>query len=180
MRNLLILITVIVLVTQSVASAVGNYDAHTGYRIDNYRHPINRELDIGQTIESESELQRIISAGALLVDVAPIPQYLWLKDLNTWQLPDDHLTIPGAIWLPNVGRGVLDRQTSRYLKLTLEKYATKDRAIIVFCFEDCWMSWNAVRRISELGYREVFWYPKGVTGRHADQLRSVTPELFLY
>ena len=178
MRNLLIHIVFIFSSTLSLANDREDFDPLSGYRIDHYRYPIDRQLDRGQTIENEQHLNQLIVDGALLIDVAPLPRYFWIEDLKAWQLPNQYFSLPGAIWLPNVGRGKLDQSTTRYLKSNLQKHQSNDRAIIVFCFEDCWMSWNATRRIAELGYENVFWYPKGVTGRRTDQLQIIEPELF--
>ena len=173
----LILITFII---NSLPVTADDFDPNTGYRIDAYRQVINKDLDIGRQIDSEVELNQLIKSGALLIDVAPIPRYLWIDDLGMWQLPSEQMSIPEAIWLPNVGRGVLDRELHNYLTVNLTKFASLERPIVVFCFEDCWMSWNATQRIARLGYKNVFWYPKGVTGRRADQLQPVEPEPFRY
>ena len=173
-------IVAILSIFNSVPVEAGYFDSESGYRVSAYRQVINKELSVGQTINSHVELDRLVATGALLVDVAPLPEYLWINDLKAWQLAEQHTSIPGAIWLPNVGRGVLDLQLEHYLKRNLAKYATKEQHIVVFCFEDCWMSWNATQRIFRLGYENVFWYTKGVTGRSPDQLRPLEPEPFRY
>ena len=53
----------------------------------------------------------------------------------------------------------------RYLSANLLRLAPDpDRAIVVFCMADCWMSWNAVQRIRSLGYSNVLWFAEGVDG----------------
>jgi PQQ-dependent catabolism-associated CXXCW motif protein len=163
----------------SLPIVASDFDLKTGYRISDYRQVVNKDLDVGKKIESESQFYQLTSSDALLIDVAPLPDYLWIHDLRAWQLPTNHLSLPGTIWLPNVGRGVLSPELGHYLQGHLAKSANMQQPIIVFCFEDCWMSWNATQRIFRMGYTNVFWYPKGVTGRSPDQLQPVEPEPFL-
>ncbi|KKL12923.1 hypothetical protein LCGC14_2530930, partial [marine sediment metagenome] len=33
--------------------------------------------------------------------------------------------------------------------------------LVIFCLDECWMSWNAARRAVEWGYDAVHWYPGG-------------------
>ena len=35
---------------------------------------------------------------------------------------------------------------------------------MVYCQADCWMSWNAAKRILSYGYSNVAWYPDGTDG----------------
>jgi PQQ-dependent catabolism-associated CXXCW motif protein len=163
----------------SVPTIASDFDLKSGYRISDYRQVVNRKLAAGRKIESESQFHQLASSDALLIDVAPLPDYLWINDLKAWQLPAKHFSLPGSIWLPNVGRGVLSLKLSDYLQSKLAKSADLKQIIIVFCFEDCWMSWNATQRIFRMGYKNVFWYPKGVTGRSPDQLQPIEPEPFL-
>jgi PQQ-dependent catabolism-associated CXXCW motif protein len=36
--------------------------------------------------------------------------------------------------------------------------------IVTFCLADCWMSWNAARRLRSLGYANVWWLAEGTDG----------------
>jgi PQQ-dependent catabolism-associated CXXCW motif protein len=36
--------------------------------------------------------------------------------------------------------------------------------VVVYCQADCWMSWNAAKRILAYGYSDVAWYPEGTDG----------------
>ncbi|MEP3637036.1 MAG: PQQ-dependent catabolism-associated CXXCW motif protein, partial [Paracoccaceae bacterium] len=75
-------------------------------------------------------------------------------------------SIPGAIWLPNVGYGAIADVTADYFRTGLEKVTQGDLAhpVVFFCLEDCWMSWNAAKRAIEWGYSNVYWFPEGSDG----------------
>ena len=34
----------------------------------------------------------------------------------------------------------------------------------IYCQEDCWMSWNAAKRVLSYGYSNVAWYREGTDG----------------
>jgi rhodanese-related sulfurtransferase len=74
--------------------------------------------------------------------------------------------IPGSSWLPDTGYGALAPVTDNYLRTNLARVTGGDRtkALVVYCLRDCWMSWNAAKRILALGYANVVWYPDGTDG----------------
>jgi PQQ-dependent catabolism-associated CXXCW motif protein len=36
--------------------------------------------------------------------------------------------------------------------------------VVLYCRVDCWMGWNAARRLARDGLREVYWMAEGVEG----------------
>jgi PQQ-dependent catabolism-associated CXXCW motif protein len=76
------------------------------------------------------------------------------------------LNIPGSIWLPDTGYGDLAPATQEYLRMNLERATGGDRTrpLVIYCLRDCWMSWNAAKRILSMGYTHVAWYPDGTDG----------------
>ena len=44
---------------------------------------------------------------------------------------------------------------------------------MIYCLRDCWMSWNAAKRILSMGYVNVPWYPEGTDG-WTDELLPLT------
>ncbi len=76
------------------------------------------------------------------------------------------LSIPGSLWLPNVGYGRIAEVTADYFRTILAKATGGDRkhAVLFFCLDECWMSWNAAKRALEYGYETVYWYPDGTDG----------------
>ncbi len=74
--------------------------------------------------------------------------------------------IPGSIWLPDTGYDGLAAKTENYLRNNLARVTGGDKArlLVIYCLRDCWMSWNAAKRILAMGYTRVAWYPDGTDG----------------
>jgi PQQ-dependent catabolism-associated CXXCW motif protein len=74
--------------------------------------------------------------------------------------------IPGSIWLPDTGYGKLAEATEDYLRRGLARASAGNNAtlLVIYCQADCWMSWNAAKRVLSYGYTNVAWYPEGTDG----------------
>ena len=83
-----------------------------------------------------------------------------------WHLAVERLSLPGAHWFPETGRGVLSPDIARWFERGVARLTRgrKDRMIVIFCLADCWMSWNAARRLRGWGYRNVHWFEEGSDG----------------
>jgi PQQ-dependent catabolism-associated CXXCW motif protein len=70
------------------------------------------------------------------------------------------------VWLPDTGYGKLAAATEDYLRRGLARTTAGNTAalVVVYCLADCWMSWNAAKRILSYGYSNVAWYPEGTDG----------------
>ena len=82
-------------------------------------------------------------------------------------------------WLPDTGYGALAPVTEEYLRnLCVRDGRRPGTTLVVYCLRDCWMSWNAAKRILGMGYADVVWYPDGTDGwAEADlPLRELLPE----
>ena len=104
--------------------------------------------------------------SAVFVDVLPrAPRPANLPPGTIWR-DRPRRDIPGSIWLPDTGYGALAPITEDYLRKNLERVTGGDRAklLVVYCLRDCWMSWNAAKRILSMGYVNVAWYPEGTDG----------------
>lgn len=136
------------------------------YRMDHYRAPVPATLE-GATVVGPEEAHALWQAGeAAFIDVLPQPpKPANLPKGTIWRDKPRH-TIPGAIWLPNVGYGAIADVTADYFRAGLEKVTRGDLAhpVVIFCLEDCWMSWNAAKRALEWGYTSVYWFPEGTDG----------------
>lgn len=135
------------------------------YRTDNYRAPTPRTLRgarVVTTAEAEAIWKR---GGAAFVDVLPQPPRPKLPPGTLWR-DQPRLDIPGSIWLPDTGYGVLAPKMEAYLRAGLSKATGGDRAkaLVIYCLQDCWMSWNAARRAVAMRYNNVIWYPAGTDG----------------
>ena len=136
----------------------------TGLRVSRQRAPTPDDVPGARRVDA-LQVQELAASGALLLDVGPALQSRFDELDGTWLVPRDHRSLPGAVWLPEVGRGELEPVMQRYLSANLSKLtAGTDHAIVVFCMADCWMSWNGVQRIRSHGYANVLWFAEGVDG----------------
>lgn len=138
-----------------------------GYRLDEYRSPTPATLAGAATVDTEA-LRRLLASrdDVLLIDVLPAPRKP--KDLRPsalW-LPKTRRNIPGSIWLPNTGYGVLPAEEDEYFRRNLRRLTGDhmDHPLVFYCLADCWMSWNAAKRAVAWGYGKVYWYPDGTDG----------------
>ena len=141
-----------------------------GYRGPPYKAPTPWTVPGAKTLHFAEEVQNLMAAqDVLLVNVSPVTLSPPGSDGHRiWILSPDkaYTQIPGSIWLPNVGYQSLDAEMMDYFREGLQCHGgSVDRALLLYCTADCWMSWNAVIRVtSELNYRNVYWYPFGVDG----------------
>ncbi|MGJ5207714.1 PQQ-dependent catabolism-associated CXXCW motif protein [Bradyrhizobium sp. HKCCYLR20261] len=150
------------------------------YRTENYRAPVPTTL-AGARVLSTLQTEAIWRAkSAAFVDVLPRPPKPKNLPAGTVWREQPRLDIPGSIWLPDTGYGVLAAATEDYLKrgLTQASGGDQGRLLVFYCLEDCWMSWNAAKRALTYGYRNVAWYPDGTDGwARADlPLQQTEPE----
>ncbi|GBD43438.1 hypothetical protein HRbin40_00911 [bacterium HR40] len=150
-----------------------------GYRIADYRAPVP-DAPEGVSAAATSEVVALLRDGALALDVFPASPRPPGRPADALWLPPKRETIAGAVWLPNVGLGILPPDTAAYLRAALAALTGGDRArpLVFFCERDCWMSWNAARRARhELGFTRVFWYGDGTDGwrEGGHPLVSTTP-----
>ena len=144
----------------------------TGYRTENYRAPTPATL-AGARVLSTTEAERLWhDLAAVFIDVLPhAPRPANLPPATIWR-GKPRLDIPGSIWLPDTGYGELASVTEDYLRTNIERATGGDRTklIVVYCLRNCWMSWNAAKRIMSMGYVNVAWYPDGTDGWTGMQL----------
>jgi PQQ-dependent catabolism-associated CXXCW motif protein len=137
-----------------------------GYRTENYRAATPATLS-GARVISTVEAERLWrDIAAVFIDVLPhAPRPANLPPGTIWR-DKPRLDIPGSIWLPDTGYGELAPLTQDYLRTNVERVTGGDRTklLVVYCLRDCWMSWNAAKRILSMGYVNVAWYPDGTDG----------------
>jgi len=136
------------------------------YRRDNYRSPVPLTLK-GAKVLSDSEAMKISSAkSAIFIDVYPHPPKPPDLPAGTLWRETTHQSIEGAVWLPNVGYGVLSAEHADYFQRNLKSLTHGDKAqqLVFFCLRNCWQSWNAAKRALSYGYTNVDWYRDGTDG----------------
>jgi PQQ-dependent catabolism-associated CXXCW motif protein len=142
-----------------------------GYRNEEYRAPVPDTLT-GARVLTTADAETIWRAkNGIFVDVLPrAPKPLNLPAGTIWR-DRPRFNIPGSVWLPDTGYGKLAPVTEDYLRQGLERATSSNHAtlVVVYCQANCWMSWNAAKRILTYGYSNVAWYPDGTDGwEHAN------------
>jgi len=153
--------------TLCAAAALAQPPEPDGYRMEEFRAPVPATLTGATVADTEAAEALWRSGGAAFIDVLPRAEKPANLPKGTIWRDKPHDSIPGAIWLPNVGYGALAPVTDAYFREGLDAATGGDRArpVLFFCLRDCWMSWNAARRAAlEYGYERVLWYPDGVDG----------------
>lgn len=158
-------------------------DKETGFRMEHYRRPVpttNPGIEVVDTARAH-DLQQ--SGKVVLLDVFP-PVGLGADPLDgSWLTNDKNESLPGAVWLPEVGRGYVGQEHIDYFTRNLEALSNNDKTtpLMFFCTSDCWQSWNAARRARLWGYEHIFWYPSGTDGwfEEGHTLTPVEPVNFL-
>lgn len=172
--------------TAILAQSLSHYDVdqRTGYRMERYRAPVPADIPDGKTLNSTSLKTLLDEKGnTVLIDVFP-PRGLGPDPIDGhWVTNDKRDSLPGAVWLPEVGRGHLEADALDYFKRNLARLSNRDKStpLVFFCTSDCWQSWNAARRAMTFGYTAVHWYPTGTDGwlEEGQSLWAVQPVNFL-
>lgn len=142
------------------------FEPDTGLRIARQRAPTPDDIPGSAVPVSPEQARALLTAGALAIDVFGAAQSRYDELDGTWLVSTPRESLPGAIWLPETGRGTLTGEMQGYLASNLMRFTSGDktRALLVFCVADCWMSWNAAQRIAGLGYENVYWFRLGTDG----------------
>lgn len=142
------------------------FDPETGYRIARQRAPTPDDIPAPARLVTPQQARDLLDQEALALDVFGAAQSRFDELDGTWLVSKARHSLPGAVWLPETGRGQLSAQMQRYLDTNLRARTGADKAhpIVVFCVADCWMSWNAAQRIAGLGYSRVYWFRLGTDG----------------
>jgi PQQ-dependent catabolism-associated CXXCW motif protein len=165
MRGSLLVFVILWALVPGIAIA-GDVEEPTGYRFEPYRAPTPPRLAGATTLDTSAAEKLWREGSALFIDVLP-------REAKPANLPAGTVwrdrrrdNIPGSVWLPNVGYGALSEEVEAYFRRSLAAVTADDpaRALVFYCQVDCWMSWNAAKRASALGYARVHWYPDGTNG----------------
>lgn len=139
-----------------------------GYRTARYRAPVDRLPTPAAAITLEAALRLRPGVDALFIDVLPAEGGVRDPLTGKWTLVAQHETIPGAAWHPETGRVNADAVLWQGLRNAVDVARTRRPTlpVVVFCRSDCWMSWNAARRLASDGFPQVYWFAEGIEGWH--------------
>src|SRR3954453_9183427 len=157
MRRRLAGAVVAVLASVTLARAQQGVAEPDEYRTENYRAPVPATL-AGARVLSSAEAETIWRAGSgVFIDVLPrAPKPKNLPEGTVWR-DKPRLNIPGSMWLPDTGYGKLAAATEGYLRRGLVRATAGNSSalVVIYCQADCWMSWNAAKRVLTYGYSNV-------------------------
>lgn len=163
-RRLRIIVAVVLL--SSLARAGDGVPEPEGYRTESYRAAVPPTLAGARVLSTEQAEAIWRAKSGVFIDVLPrAPRPKNLPASTVWR-DQPRRDIPGSLWLPDTGYGILAPATEGYLKRGLEQASGGDRKklLVFYCLADCWMSWNAAKRALAYGYANVAWYPEGTDG----------------
>ncbi|MCX7283144.1 MAG: rhodanese-like domain-containing protein [Novosphingobium sp.] len=139
-----------------------------GYRSARYRAPVDRLPTPAARIAIDRALRLKPGVDALFIDVLPAEGGVRDAVSGQWTLALPHETIPGAAWHPETGRSHPDDALWRGLREAVALHRANHPAVpvVLFCRSDCWMGWNAARRLAREGFGNVYWLAEGIEGWH--------------
>ena len=150
--------------TASPRAASAPFDA-AGFRNGAYRAPVPAPPSGVPRIDAAATARLVDRGGAILIDVMPAEGGRRMPD-GSWRLARPHDSLPGAHWFPEAGRAPIDPAIERWFLAGVDRLARAHprRPLIVYCLADCWMSWNAARRLARAGRRNLYWFAEGGDG----------------
>jgi PQQ-dependent catabolism-associated CXXCW motif protein len=154
------------LATPAAAPDPALFDPVTGYRIAYYRGVVGDPPSGVTRIDDRQAAALYDSGKAIFLDVTPAAGGRRDASSGVWHLAEPHVTIAGAHWFPEAGRGPADPAIDGWFAKGVRQLAhgSHRRTIVAFCLADCWMSWNASWKLVRAGYRDVRWYANGADG----------------
>ena len=146
-------------------AACSSVPAPEGYRMNQYKAPVPNHVPGGQTVDAD-EVVQLKEQGATLLDVVASGKKVTRGIDEDWISVKPHFSVPDSYWLPDVGRGALTKDQARYFQKSLAALTgnDKDHPLVIYCRENCWLSWNATKRAASYGYSKLYWFPGGREG----------------
>jgi PQQ-dependent catabolism-associated CXXCW motif protein len=159
------IVLTVALVFSSISGAQDSVPEPEGFKLDHYRGAVPATLKGGKVVGTEEAEKLWRERSAVFVDVLPRPPKPNLP-AGTVYREKPRNSIPGSVWLADVGYGALPPEMEVYFKAGLKRATGGDLAtpVLFFCLAQCWMSWNAAKRAIGYGYTNVIWYPQGTDG----------------
>ena len=147
-RSSLWLLAVLVLLLGLPGPEAMAVEEPAGYRMEDYDAPVPETLTGAYVISDDAAHALWLSGRVAVIDVMPdFPRPKNLPKDMIWRGRARH-SIPGAIWLTDIGYGELSDtgQVQFSEGLTFATDGDPDAPLLFVCRADCWLSWNAARR----------------------------------
>ena len=127
----------------------------TSLKSGQLHEPTPSNISVAKTITTATLVEMLSSATKPLVLDVLAPSGDFQKEV-----------IPSAIWIS--GTGVFDEKRNstiedNFAKLMADVAPKGDTPIVVYCLSwECWLSYNALLRLSDQGYSNLYWYRGGL------------------
>lgn len=162
----------------AAAASAGDVAEPEGYWGGPINSPVPATISGGKVIHTQALAKLLEEEGSVIVDVSNTPKRPegMALDLPWLPLPQD--AIPGSIWIPDVGMAEVSAPLDEFFREELSEATDGhlDATVVIYCHEQCWLSWNAAKRAINYGYRNVHWYPEGIEGWRAAGFTTETVE----
>jgi PQQ-dependent catabolism-associated CXXCW motif protein len=158
--------TLAVSVLLSFAAASDNAPEPEGYWTGPIEAPVPATIRGGKVIHADALSAMLDSEHPLIIDVSNTPKRPEGMAADAPWIPVAHDAVPGSLWIPDVGLGSISANMDEFFlaQLTDETGEDYDYPIVIYCHEQCWLSWNAAKRAINHGFRNVHWFPEGIEG----------------
>ena len=144
--------------------------AFTSLKSGQLHEPTPSNTSVAKTISTATFVEMLSSATKpLVLDV--------LEPGGDFQ----KAVIPSAIWIR--GAGVFDENWNRTIEDNFSKLMTDlaprgDTPIVVYCLSwECWLSYNALLRLFNQGYSNLYWYRGGLESWQKAELPTIRTTL---
>ena len=136
-----------------------------GYKQGDYRSLVPETVQGARAIDTREAKALFDAGGAVWIDVLPQTPRPANLPAGTIFREKPRSDIPGSTWLPDTGYGELAPVTEVWFRDNMERLTGGDKAklVVIYCLADCWMSYNAAKRLAAWGYSQVLWYRDGTT-----------------
>jgi PQQ-dependent catabolism-associated CXXCW motif protein len=157
------------LFTMALPAAAADVAVPDGYRMGDYRGPTPPSVPGAITLDTAAAAALWRGGRVHWFDVLPAPRRPEGLPAEALWRPTPRLGLPGSIWLPEVGRGQVSAAQEAWLRdnVMAATGGNMDSPVAFYCLAECWMSWNAARRVAAWGWRTVYWYAEGTDGWEA-------------
>ncbi len=165
-------------VDAGLAADAGPAAEPSGYWMGGVDTPVPSTIQGGRVIHARELGALLRRGGIVVVDVSDAPRRPdGLAPGAPW-MPLPHRALPDALWIPGVGAGAVAPDLDAFYRGRLDKATAGklDAAVVIYCHDKCWLSWNAAKRAIAYGYRRVYWFADGIEGWTAAGRATVVAE----